>query len=149
MLHLQQLFTKMGSSSNATAAGTIGVANNSTAVLLGSLNGVFYTDASSTQKPTWANHLAASNMLLLILSVLFLTTLMKGSRYNQITYKCYYCTASVFFNYNADSYLLQEVHLQTTNSKVELDDASTGVSSTAQLKIIRCVSKDPDNSDLH
>ena len=29
-------------------------------VLLGSLNGVFYTDAS-TSKPTWANHLAASN----------------------------------------------------------------------------------------
>ena len=28
--------------------------------LLGSLNGVFYTDAS-TSKPTWANHLAASN----------------------------------------------------------------------------------------
>ena len=29
-------------------------------VLLGSLNGVFYTDAS-TSKPTWANHLNASN----------------------------------------------------------------------------------------
>jgi hypothetical protein len=28
--------------------------------LLGNLNGVFYTDAS-TSKPTWANHLAASN----------------------------------------------------------------------------------------
>jgi hypothetical protein len=28
--------------------------------LLGSLNGVFYTDAS-TSKPTWANHLEASN----------------------------------------------------------------------------------------
>jgi len=28
--------------------------------LLGTLNGIFYTDAS-TSKPTWANHLAASN----------------------------------------------------------------------------------------
>ena len=40
--------------------GTIGVADTSTAVLLGSLNGVFYTDATD-QKPRWANHLAASN----------------------------------------------------------------------------------------
>ena len=41
------------------ATGTIGVAGVGD-VLLGSLNGVFYTDAS-TSKPTWANHLAASN----------------------------------------------------------------------------------------
>ena len=40
--------------------GYIAVADTTTAVLLGSLNGVFYTDAS-TSKPTWANHLAASN----------------------------------------------------------------------------------------
>jgi hypothetical protein len=36
--------------------GTAGATN----YLLGSLNGVYYTDASSS-KPTWANHLAASN----------------------------------------------------------------------------------------
>ena len=36
--------------------GTAGAGND----LLGSLNGVFYTDAS-TSKPTWANYLAASN----------------------------------------------------------------------------------------
>jgi hypothetical protein len=41
------------------ATGTIGVAAAGD-VLIGSLNGVFYTDAS-TSKPTWANHLAASN----------------------------------------------------------------------------------------
>ena len=40
--------------------GTIGVADTTTAVLLGSLNGVFYTDTAD-QKPRWANHLAASN----------------------------------------------------------------------------------------
>jgi hypothetical protein len=42
--------------------GYIGVSQGTTAAahLLGSLNGVFYTDAS-TSKPTWANHLAASN----------------------------------------------------------------------------------------
>ena len=42
------------------ATGYIGVAATSTAVLLGSLNGVFYTDVPD-QKPRWANHLAASN----------------------------------------------------------------------------------------
>ena len=41
------------------AAGTIGVAAASDA-LLGSLGGVFFTDAS-TSKPTFANHLDASN----------------------------------------------------------------------------------------
>ena len=35
------------------------VVGTAAAVLLGSLNGVFYTDATN-QKPTWANHLAVS-----------------------------------------------------------------------------------------
>ena len=43
----------------AVNTGTIGVAAAGDA-LLGSLNGVFYTDAT-TSKPTWANHLDASN----------------------------------------------------------------------------------------
>jgi hypothetical protein len=41
----------------ATGYITVGAAANP---LLGTLNGVFYTDSSSS-KPTWANHLAASN----------------------------------------------------------------------------------------
>jgi len=43
----------------AAATGYITVATSSSQ-LLGSLNGVFYTNAS-TKKPTWANNLAASN----------------------------------------------------------------------------------------
>jgi hypothetical protein len=43
----------------AAATGYITVASNSD-TLLGSLNGVFFTNAS-TKKPTWANNLAASN----------------------------------------------------------------------------------------
>ena len=43
----------------ALATGYIGV-GGAGGNLLGSLNGVFYTD-SSTSKPTWANHLEASN----------------------------------------------------------------------------------------
>jgi hypothetical protein len=42
------------------ASGYIGVNSANDGNLLGSLNGVFYTDSSSS-KPTWANHLAASN----------------------------------------------------------------------------------------
>ena len=43
----------------AAATGYITVATSSSQ-LLGSLNGVFYTN-TSTKKPTWANNLAASN----------------------------------------------------------------------------------------
>jgi len=43
----------------ALADATIAVAAAGN-TLVGSLNGVFYTD-SSTSKPTWANHVAASN----------------------------------------------------------------------------------------
>ena len=42
------------------ATGYIGVQNTTSGAILGSLNGVFYTDAS-TSKPTWANHLEGSN----------------------------------------------------------------------------------------
>jgi len=42
------------------AAGSIDVASATSSNLLGTLNGVFYTD-SSTQKPTYANHAIAGN----------------------------------------------------------------------------------------
>ena len=45
----------------ALATGYIGVNSSNDGNLLGSLNGVFYTDTSSS-KPTWANHLEASNL---------------------------------------------------------------------------------------
>lgn len=44
----------------ALAAGTIGVVSTTNVKILGSLTGVFFTDAS-TSKPTWANNLKASN----------------------------------------------------------------------------------------
>ena len=44
----------------ALATGTIGVVSTTDVAILGSLNGVFFTNAS-TKKPTWANNLAASN----------------------------------------------------------------------------------------
>jgi len=42
------------------ADGTIGLATSSATQILGSFNGCFFTD-SSTQKPTFANHVAAGN----------------------------------------------------------------------------------------
>jgi hypothetical protein len=44
----------------ALNTGKIGVANTTDVSILGSLNGVFFTDAS-TKKPTFANNLKASN----------------------------------------------------------------------------------------
>jgi hypothetical protein len=63
----------------ATAAGTIDVAAAGS-VLLGSLNGVFYTDPN-TKKPTWANHYSQVNSADMLL--LYLTILTKGSKYNR------------------------------------------------------------------
>ena len=44
----------------ALNTGYIGVASTTDVQLLGSLNGVFFTN-TSTKKPTWTNHLDASN----------------------------------------------------------------------------------------
>jgi hypothetical protein len=42
------------------ATGTIGLATSTATQILGSFNGAFFTD-SSTQKPTYANHVASGN----------------------------------------------------------------------------------------
>ena len=44
----------------AASDGNIIVVSTSTATILGSLNGIYYTDAN-TSKPTWANNLKAAN----------------------------------------------------------------------------------------
>ena len=124
----------------ALDTGTVGVADTSTAVLLGSLNGVFYTD-SSTKKPTWANHLEASNAATDIVGFVsddpYERFEVQSNGTNAIT------QASVFFNYNI-SYVAGSASNYV--SKVELDE-STGVATTAQLRLIG-FSKDPDNNDI-
>src|SRR6056300_1489393 len=109
-------------------------------VLLGSLNGVFYTDAS-TSKPTWANHLAASNTATEIVGF------GADDPYERFEVQSNNAGASAQTDVgnNAD---IAYTAGATPNyiSKVELDDASL-VATTAQLKIVG-VSKDPDNSDL-
>jgi len=44
----------------AASDGNIVVVSTTTATILGSLNGIYYTDAN-TSKPTWANNLKAAN----------------------------------------------------------------------------------------
>ena len=121
------------------ATGTITVAA-ATDTLLGSLNGVFFTDAN-TSKPTYANHLNASNTATDIVGFV------SDDPYERFEVQSNNAGASAQTDIgnNAD---IEYTAGATPNyiSKVELDDASL-VATTAQLKIVG-VSKDPDNSDL-
>jgi hypothetical protein len=122
----------------ALNTGTIGVAAAGD-VLLGSLNGVFYTDPSN--KPVWANHLAAANAATDIVGFV------SDDPYERFEIQSNNAGASaqtdVFMNYDIAYAAGSSPNFV---SKVELDD-STGVSTTAQLRIIG-VSKDPSNNDL-
>jgi hypothetical protein len=122
------------------ATGTITVGAAGSTQLLGSLNGVFFTDAN-TQKPTFANNLKAANTATDIVGFV------SDDPYERFEIQSDNTLASaqtdVFFNYD-----LTYAAGDSANyvSGVELDD-STGVSTTAQLKVVG-VSKDPDNNNL-
>jgi hypothetical protein len=121
-----------------TAAGTIdqGAAGGN---ILGSLNGVFYTDPT-TKKPTWANHYAQVNASDIVAFV-------SDDPYERFEIQTNISTASEqtdVFN-NADIALAAGDSANYV-SKAVLNNATLGTGS-AQLKIIG-VSKDPDNNDL-
>ena len=118
------------------ATGTIGVAAAGD-VLLGSLNGVFYTDAS-TSKPTWANHLAASNTATDIVGFV------ADDPYERFEVQSAGTVAQTNIGNCADIVYAAGA---TPNyiSKVEI--SGTMADTAAQLKIIG-VSKDPDNNEL-
>jgi hypothetical protein len=122
----------------ATAAGTIDVAAAGD-VLLGSLNGVFYTDPN-TQKPTWANHYSQVNSADIVAFV-------SDDPYERFEIQSDNSGASaqtdVFMNYDI---LYTAGDSANYVSKVELDDSS-GVSTTAQLRVVG-VSKNIENDDL-
>ena len=106
-------------------------------VLLGSLNGVFYTDAS-TSKPTWANHLAAANTATDIVG--FVSDdpyerfeIQSAGTVNQTNIGN--CADIVYAAGGSHDYV----------SGVEI--SGTMAATAAQLKIIG-VSKDPDNDEL-
>jgi len=118
------------------ATGTIGVAAAGD-VLLGSLNGVFYTDAS-TSKPTWANHLEASNTATDIVGFV------ADDPYERFEIQSAGTVAQTNIGNCADIVYTAGA---TPNyiSKVEI--SGTMAATAAQLKIIG-VSKDPDNNEL-
>ena len=122
----------------ATAAGTIDVAGAG-GDLLGSLNGVFYTDPT-TKKPTFANHYSqvnAADTVAFVSDDPYERFEIQSNGTNAIT------QASVFFNYDI-AYTAGDSANYV--SKVELNEAS-GVSTAAQLRLLG-FSKDPDNSDI-
>ena len=116
--------------------GTIGVAAAGD-VLLGSLNGVFYTDAS-TSKPTWANHLEASNTATDIVGFV------ADDPYERFEVQSAGTVAQTNIGNCADI-VYAAGSSPNYVSKVEI--SGTMAATAAQLKIVG-VSKDPDNSEL-
>ena len=118
------------------ATGTITVAA-ATDTLLGSLGGVFFTDAS-TSKPTYANHLDASNTATDIVGFV------SDDPYERFEVQSDDATAAADVGLNADIVYAAGSSPDYV-SKVELDhsDLKTG---TAQLRVL-AISKDPLNND--
>jgi hypothetical protein len=122
------------------ATGYVGVADTTTAVLLGSLNGVFYTDIAD-QKPRWANHLAASNAATDIVGFV------SDDPYERFEVQSSTTLAIADIGLNANI-----VYAAGTSpnfvSKVEVDTTSGNmVSTTAQFRVVG-VAKDIQNSEL-
>ena len=118
------------------ATGTITVAA-ATDTLLGSLTGVFFTDAS-TSKPTFANHLKASN------TATDIKGFVSDDPYERFEIQSDDATAAADVGLNADIVYASGASPNFV-SKVELDhsDLKTG---TAQLRVL-AISKDIENNE--
>ena len=117
---------------------TVGIAG--TENILGSLNGVFFTDAS-TSKPTFANHLDASN------TATDIKALVNDSPLQQYEVRSNNTGASAQADVGATADIAYTAG-STANfvSRATLND-STITTGVQQLKIIG-VSRDPENDDL-
>ena len=118
------------------STGTIGVAA-ATDALLGSLGGVFFTDAN-TSKPTFANHLDASN------TATDIKGFVSDDPYERFEIQSDGATEATDVGQNADIVYAAGSSPDYV-SKVELDE-SDHKDATAQLRIIG-ISKDPDNNE--
>ena len=116
--------------------GTITVAA-ATDVLLGSLNGVFFTDATSS-KPTYANHLDASNTATDIVGFV------SDDPYERFEIQSAGTPAQTNIGNCAD---IVYAAGSSPNYVSGVEISGTMAAGTAQLKIIG-VSKDPDNNEL-
>ena len=122
------------------STGTIGVAA-ATDALLGSLTGVFFTDAT-TSKPTFANHLNASNTATDIVGFI------SDDPYQRFEIQTNNSGASA----KTDIFNVADIEYTAGSSpdfvsKVELNDSTLAQGSSATLQILS-LSKDPDNSDV-
>ena len=121
------------------STGTIGVAA-ATDALLGSLNGVFFTDAT-TSKPTFANHLNASNT----------ATDIKGFVTDDPYQRYEVQSDNTGASAQTDIGNVADIEYTAGSSpdfvsKVELDNGDLATSD-GQLKIIG-VSRDPENNEI-
>ena len=123
----------------ALATGYIGVQNTTTGVILGSLNGVFYTDASSS-KPTWANHLAAAN------SATDIVGFVSDDPYERFEIQCSSTLPIASINALMDLATYAAGASPNYVSKVELN--STAVSTTTDQFKVLGVTKDIENNEL-
>ena len=118
------------------ATGTIVVAGAGGAIM-GSLNGVFYTDAS-TSKPTWANHLNASNTATDIVGFV------SDDPYERFEVQSDGATAAADVGMNADIVYAAGSSPDYV-SKVELDHSDLKTA-TAQLRVL-AISNDIENNE--
>ena len=123
----------------ATTAGTIdqGAAGGA---ILGSLNGVFYTDPTDS-KPKWKNHYSQVNASDIVAFV-------ADDPYERFEIQSNNTAASA----QTDVFLNADIALGAGDSanyvsKAVLNDSTLANTSTLQLRVI-AVSKDPDNNDL-
>ena len=121
------------------ATGTIGVAAAGD-VLLGPLTGVFFTDAT-TEKPTFANHLNASNTATDIVGFV------SDDPYERFEVQSNNASASAVTDVGKTADLEYTAGSSPDYvSKVELDDST--LNTTAQQLKIMGISKDPDNDEV-
>ena len=118
------------------ATGTITVAA-ATDLLLGSLTGVFFTDAS-TSKPTFANHLKASN------TATDIKGFVSDDPYERFEIQSDENTAAADVGLNADIVYASGASPNFV-SKVELDHSDLKTA-TAQLRVLG-ISKDIENNE--
>ena len=122
----------------ALASGYIGV-GAAGGNLLGSLNGVFYTD-SSTSKPSWANHLEASNAATDIVGFV------SDDPYERFEIQADAAMPIENINLNAD--LATYVAGSSPNYISAVEVSMTNMTTSAkQIRVIG-VTKDDDNNNL-
>ena len=120
--------------------GTAAVAAAGTEQLLGSLNGVFYTD-SSTSKPTFQAYLLGSNTASDIVALV-----------NDDPHQMYEIRSNASSSQQLDVGNTADISYSAGASpnyisRTTLDDSSLSDSASKQVKIV-VLSRDPDNNDL-